>query len=391
MLDGHAHSEIPGEVITNKDGEDVLLSSTGTKLENIGVLKLSVGEDGTVTAASGLVNELTEEETASDVYMEVKEMVDEIEEQYAYLFEVVGSVDFDLVIYDPADGGETRLIRTAETNMGDFLTDVYRNYFETDIAFMNGGSIRANISAGDITYMDLITVYPWNTEVSVIEVTGQQIMDCLEMGAHLYPEECGGFIQVSGLTYAIDTTIPSSVNVNSDGEFVSVDGDYRVKNVMIGEEELDLKKTYTLAINRYYSEECGDGMTMFKGSKVIEPAEGAEWQVDHDVVIAYLDSIGGKVGEEYADPYGQGRISFLVETTEEATEAQKNTSVKKENKKDDETEEITEGATEEATEVLEGLTEAETEAVTETATEAATEAVSEEMTEAVTESIAEKA
>ena len=294
---------------------------------------------------------------------------------------MVGSVDFDLVIYDPADGGQTRLIRTQETNMGDFLTDVYRNYFETDIAIMNGGSIRANISAGDITYMDLITVYPWNTEVGVIEVTGQQILDCLEMGAHLYPEECGGFIQPSGLTYTIDTTIPSSVNVNSDGEFVSVDGEYRVKNVMVGEEELDLEKTYTLAINRYYSEECGDGMTMFKGSKVIVPAEGEEWEVDHNVVIAYLESIGGKVGEEYADPYGQGRISFIVEEVEEAAESQPDVS----NKKEKATEGATEEITEETTEVLPGLTESESE------TEDATEAGSEETIEAGTEASSEKA
>ena len=162
ILDGHAHSTIPGEVITNKDGEDVLLTSTGTKLENIGVLKLSVGENGAVEATSGLVNELTEEEIASDAYAEVDEMVKEIEDQYAYLFVKVGTTDFDLVIYDPEDE-ETRLIRTTETNMGDFLTDAYRAQTGADIAFLNGGSIRANISEGDITYMDVITVLPWSS------------------------------------------------------------------------------------------------------------------------------------------------------------------------------------------------------------------------------------
>ena len=181
---------------------------------------------------------------------------------------------------------------------------------------------------------------PWNSETGVIEVTGQQILDCLEMGAHLYPEECGGFIQPSGLTYTIDTTIPSSVNVNSDGEFVSVDGEYRVKDVMVGDEPLHLDQTYTLAINKYYAQEYGDGMTMFKGSKVLDPAEGEEWKIDHDVVIDFLTSLDEKVGDEYANPYGQGRITLI---TEEAPE------------------EVTEEVTEEATEAItEAVTEAET-------------------------------
>ena len=383
ILDGHAHSTIPGEIITDKDGEEVLLGAAGTKLENVGILKLTVAEDGAVAASNGLVNELTEEQIASEAYTAMDEMVQEIQEQYAYLFVKVGSIDYDLVIYDPADP-ETRLVRTTETNMGDFLTDAYRIQSGADIAFLNGGSIRANIEAGDITYMDLITVMPWNSETGVIEVTGQQILDCLEMGAHLYPEECGGFIQTSGLTYAIDTTMESSVNVNSDGEFLSVDGEYRVKDVMVGEEPLDLEKTYTLAINRYYSEECGDGMTMFKGSKIISPAEGEDWIIDHDVVIDYLAALGDKVGDEYADPYGQGRIT-LITAEPAAAEVVQSQKAETEEATEVEKEAVTETAAEVETEAItEATTEVETEAVTDASAEIKTEAATEVETEAVT-------
>ena len=340
ILDGHAHSVLPSLTATNKDGEDVLISSTGTKLENIGILKLNVAEDGVVTATTGLVNELSDAELASEEYAEVAAAVQEIEDKYAYLFVVEGTTDQDLVIYDPETGD--RLIRVQETNLGDFLADAYRIMYNNDIGVINGGSIRADIAAGDINYMGIITVFPWNTEYSVVEVTGQTILDALEMGAHLYPEECGGFMQVSGLTYKIDTTIPSSVNVNSDGEFVSVDGEYRVKDVMVGEEPLDLERTYRLGINTYYSKEYGDGMTMFKGCKFVFPngeaaqeavAEAsteaetevveelpAEPVIDHDVVIAYLDMLGGVVPEEYADPYGQGRITLITEEDKLAQE-----------------------------------------------------------------------
>ena len=376
ILDAHSHSTIPGETITNMDGEDVLLTSTGTKLENIGVLTLSVDGNGEVTASSGLVDELTDEEMNSEAYTEMDETVKGIEEQYAYLFEKVGSSDFALVINDPEDT-ENRLVRKTETNMGDFLTDAYREYTGADIAFLNGGSIRADISEGDIVYMDIITVLPWNSELGVIEATGQQILDCLEMGAHLYPEECGGFIQTSGLTYSIDTTIPSSVNVNSDGEFVSVDGDYRVTDVMVGNEPLDLEKTYTLAINDYYSIECGDGMTMFKGCERILPEEGEDPIVDHDVITAYLDTLGGQVPDDYENPYGQGRITLITEeemqtatsnTTEKETEVTTEAETETETETEAETEEETESEVE-----TEELTEAQTEAETETEMESETD------------------
>ena len=315
FLDGHAHSEIPARIVQNKDGEDVLLTSTGTKLEHIGLMKLDVAEDGVITISSGLVDKVTDDEKKTDEYNEVYDAVQEIEDALAYLFVVSGSTDFDLVIYDPETGD--RLIRVAETNLGDFLADVYRNYFDADIAFINGGSIRANIDEGDINFMDELAVYPWNTQTGVVEVSGQVILDCLEMGAHLYPEECGGWIQPSGITYMIDSTIPSSVNINSDGEFVSVDGEYRIKNVMVGDEPLDLEKNYKLAINKYYSADYGDGMTMFKGCKTLVPAEGEDKIIDHDVVVAYLESIGKTVPEEYKDPYGQGRINIITEIAEE--------------------------------------------------------------------------
>ena len=342
FLDGHAHSVIPGTVIPDQNGDPVLLASTGTKLENIGVLKLSVGADGVVNVQSGLVNALTEEEKALQSYNDVYEMVQDIEDKYAYLFVVEGTADNDLIIYDPLT--EDRLIRVAETNLGDFLADAYRLVYNNDIGMINGGSIRANVDEGDINYMDIISVFPWNTEYSVVEVSGQVILDCLEMGAHLYPEECGGFMQVSGLTYKIDSTIPSSVQVNSDGEFVSVDGEYRVKDVMVGDEPLDLEKTYRLGINTYYSKEYGDGMTMFKDSKFIFPAEDAvesaeeestetadaaeiptEPVIDHDVVIAYLEMLGGATGEEYADLYGQGRITVITEEDKAALETEAET------------------------------------------------------------------
>ena len=318
FLDAHSHNVIPGKIVNDMNGEPVVLASTGTKLENIGVLKISA-EDGDIVLQTGLIDKLTDEEYKTFGYSSLDEMVQAVEEEFAYLFVKVGETPYDLVIYDPETGD--RIVRLMETNLGDFLADAYREELKADIGVINGGSIRANIDAGDITYMEIISVFPWNTAVSLVEVPGQVILDMLEMGAHLYPEQCGGFIQVSGMTYTIDASVPSSVNVNSDGEFVSVDGDYRVKDVMVGDKPLDLKKTYKLAINTYYSKDFGDGMNMFKDCKILVPAEGEEDIIDHDVIIDHLAHINDKVPEDYKDPYGQGRVTITGVEEASADEA----------------------------------------------------------------------
>ena len=122
--------------------------------------------------------------------------------------------------------------------------------------------------------------------------------------------ECGGFMQVSGLTYEIHTYIPSSCTHDERNMFTGVDGEYRVKNVKVGGEDLDVTKTYTLASHNYMLLGDGDGMTMFKGAKVLK--EGVK--LDNQVLIDYIvDTLGGVVGEAYANPYGEGRIVAVEE------------------------------------------------------------------------------
>ena len=50
----------------------------------------------------------------------------------------------------------------------------------------------------------------------------------------------------------------------------------------------------------------GDGFTMFRESEVLEDAE----ETDSELLLEYISSLeNGMIGEEYADPYGQGRIT----------------------------------------------------------------------------------
>ncbi len=297
VLDGHSHSVWVEEHVKDKDGNEVILTSTGTKLANIGVLTISNDK----TLHSTLVNDaVSEEGTMQDVIDAVNEENEEI------INTVVAHTDVDLVIADPAT--DERIVRVAETNLGDLCADAYRAMSGADIAFVNGGGVRSTINAGDITYGDIIKVHPFGNSMCMVEATGEEIYEALEMSANALPAEYGGFLQVSGLSFTIDVNVESPVVLDENKMFVKVDGDARVKDIMVGEEPLDLEKTYTVACHDYLLLNMGDGYTMFADNNVLLDSV----MIDNQVLINYIvDKLEGTVGEEYSDPYGEGRITII--------------------------------------------------------------------------------
>lgn len=102
----------------------------------------------------------------------------------------------------------TWAVRHRETNLGDFVADAYlatarRQGLDADVAFINGGGLRADVNPGEVTYGDLINVNPYSNQVVMVEATGQQILDALEVGAGGLPEPSGGFLQVAGMSYTV--------------------------------------------------------------------------------------------------------------------------------------------------------------------------------------------
>ena len=300
VIDGHSHTMMDRDIVFDRDGNDVVLTQTGTKLEQVG--RLVIGADGTIDSRLIEVGSLTE------VDPEVQAVVDDItKEVEAVSLEVVAKSDVDLVINDPVTG--QRLVRSAETNLGNLVTDAYRTLLGTDVGLTNGGGVRANIKAGDITNGDIISVHPFGNSMCSAEVTGQQLWDALEAGAMNYPEENGSFLQVSGLSYEIHSYIPSGVKMDENGIFLGVDGDYRVKNVLVGGEPLDVTKTYSVGSHDYMLQ--SGAYSMFDDTKILRD----EVMPDNEILIRYItETLGGNVTEEaYGNPYGEGRISIVTE------------------------------------------------------------------------------
>ena len=300
VIDGHSHTIMDRDIVFDRDGNDVVLTQTGTKLEQVG--RLVIGADGTIDSRLIEVGSLTE------VDPEVQAVVDDItKEVEAVSLEVVAKSDVDLVINDPVTG--QRLVRSTETNLGNLVTDAYRTLLGTDVGLTNGGGVRANIKAGDITNGDIISVHPFGNSMCSAEVTGQQLLDALEAGAMNYPEENGSFLQVSGLSYEIHSYIPSGVKMDENGIFLGVDGDYRVKNVLVGGEPLDVTKTYSVGSHDYMLQ--SGAYSMFDDTKILRD----EVMPDNEILIRYItETLGGNVTEEaYGNPYGEGRISIVTE------------------------------------------------------------------------------
>ena len=149
----------------------------------------------------------------------------------------------------------------------------------------------------------------------MIEATGQQVKDALELGAKNYPEENGGFIQVSGMKYTIDASVLSSVVVNQQtAMFEKVNGEYRVKDIVVWNaqtqtyEPINLAKKYKLAGINYTLRKNGDGFTMFDGCNVLKD----NTMIDSQALSDYLtNDLNGVIGDAYKNPEGQGRITII--------------------------------------------------------------------------------
>lgn len=304
VLDGHSHSVIIGDTYPNADGEDVVLSSVGTKMANVGELIITPeGEIQTV-----LIGEYDREDA---------EMADAIASAKTELQDIldrkIGDLPFDMPITDE-DG--IRMIRSREKPIGNFCADAVRSLMKTDAAIINGGGVRHTLSAGEVTYGNLLDVFPFQNELASCKCTGRQIIDVLEYGAQSTESiyvfdgnpagEYGGFLQVSGLKYTIDTSIPSGVQKDENGMFTGVEGEYRVKDVYIlqnGEYvPVDPDAEYTLSGTRYVLFGSGDGNTVLKDCEPVI----AIGPVDSEALITYMNELG-TIPDSYREP--EGRIT----------------------------------------------------------------------------------
>ena len=308
VMDGHSHFDVNWEILKDKTGKDVPLCDAGTQLKEFG--KLIIHKNGTIDTDFISNYEHSDEEVANYID-QMKEATDEIANR------VVAQSDIDLSIYD--ENG-IRKVRSRETPIGNLIADAFKEVAHADIGFTNGGGVRSDISKGDVTFGDIFAVLPFGNYMMVKSVKGEEILDYLEHCSQ-YTEkeyekdgkaigEFGGFAVPSGLRYTIDTSIESHVVMDANGNFIKVDGERRVKNVQVLENDtyvnIDENKMYSVSSISYILEEGGNGANMFISDEEIE----TEIRIDYEVVIEYLtDYLTGNLAEKYSST--EGRINVI--------------------------------------------------------------------------------
>lgn len=194
VIDGHSHTVMEGGEVYN----NALITSTGSYLANIGWV--IVDEDG-LTAGLHHADNLISEEKVSALVNQVADEVNNL------LSEVIAQNEVHLE-------GDREVVRRGETNLGDLSCDALlwgakeMAGIEADFALVNSGGIRATIEAGDISELTIKTVYPFANTMVVADVTGAELLEALEASCFALPDKLGGFPQVAGIEFTVDTSVP---------------------------------------------------------------------------------------------------------------------------------------------------------------------------------------
>jgi len=297
ILDGHTH-RIYNKTSKDKNGNDILLSQTGTKLTNLGVLKIKKNGEIISEMLSQIptpkfikVKPVYRDRKLRLVDPEMNNFINNIESShFSELNKKIGYVNFDLLI-----NSDEQSSRSGENPLCDLIADSIRYYGKGDITMINAGSIRNDLKKGDITFQNILEVLPFSAYIITKEVKGEDILNALEFGMKDLPEKTSRFPQVSGISFKVNTKIKSTVIVDEEEMFVKVSGKRRVYDVIVGKDKLDINKTYLIAFDNYIGK-GGDGFSMF-----INYEEKLNLgKTDNELFMMYIrDVLNGVIPDEY--------------------------------------------------------------------------------------------
>lgn len=282
IFDGHTHSVVPHDTVLNAAGKPVVISETGTQFANIGKLLIRNGRiSHELLPCSGISQCNPHVQATADSILTLMQKRTK---------QVVCHSDVLLRVHN--DQGEQE-VRLAETNLGDLVTDAYRIISGADISLANGGGIRTDKKAGDLTYGDITDILPYDNNLWIVEASGQRIIDLLQKNTSFIPVEDGSFPQVSGLRFIVH----KASRTVSDVEVLDRQtGTYR---------PIDPEHIYTIATIDYCV--TGGGFySMLKDCHVLQRGD----VLYRDVLVQFLqENLHGQITDSYALP--QGRITIV--------------------------------------------------------------------------------
>ena len=318
IVDGHSHTVIDGG---EKVGDTVIVS-TGSYLANVGTVVIDkeakTEEAKLIAAADYAAGTAQYDETVKAL---VAEDVAEVAEAYSKVF---AKTEVHLE-------GTKQIVRSQETNLGDFTADAYlytaQKYADehelgvnVDCAISNGGGIRVSVEPGDISMDTLVTIFPFGNNVCLVTITGEQLLEVLEASTFCTPETIGGFPQVAGIEYKLDVSVPyeNGEQYPDSTYYAPAKPGSRVTIKSVNGKAFDPKAEYTVAVNNFQAEGGDTYYQLTKNSYFCDTEI-----LDCDALIEYVNSLGGVIGEQYKEP--QGRIEIVGTAPEVKPEEEKPT------------------------------------------------------------------
>lgn len=303
FIDGHSHSTLE-EVQEAADGVKTPVTSTGTKLANVGVVTIS--PKGEITTASLSTDTLVSSDKG--VAARAAAIQKEIDDDYGTVF---AETEVDL------NGAKAPGNRTEETNLGNLITDALvwgakKNGESVDAAVTNGGGIRASIDKGDITKKDINTVLPFGNTLSIVKVTGAELLEALEASTYCTPTAIGGFPQVSGIVFTVDTSKTfDQGDLYPGSTYHEPNSINRVSIQSVGGKAFNEKTVYTIATNDFMAA-GGDTYYAFSAASSNYDLGIAMDEVVMDYITTELDGVVAK--KAYGEP--EGRITIKAPVSE---------------------------------------------------------------------------
>ena len=305
MIDGHSHTVMTA----GPNGEPI--QSTGTKASKTALMNVGciVIDNETRTIEDNYLIPLGEDAPVDEgVAAVAQEIMDAVDDAYGAVF-AKSLVDLN--------GDKVPGNRNMETNLGDLITDSMRWGVLKDmdaetlgvpaenvVAITNGGGIRAWIHKGDVTKNDVNTVLPFGNTVAVVYVTGAELLEALEASTYSTPGAVGGFPQVSGMKYNIDTEREfAEGDLYPGSTYHRPEAIVRVTIDEINGQAFDPEATYAVVTNNFCAA-GGDTYYVFQNAS----AQFDTGLPMDEVLMDYITTeLEGVIGEDYAEP--QGRIT----------------------------------------------------------------------------------
>ena len=292
VIDGHSHTVMTA----NKDNG--MIQSTGTGLAYVGAFVI---DNATKSVESnGLIDLSTYTKEDASVKAIADKIIGAVDAEYGKVF---AKTEVEL------NGAEEPGNRTEETNMGDLITDAMMwavktrmpsINMENAVALTNGGGIRAAIRAGDITKKDVFTVLPFGNTLTVVNVTGAELLEALEAATFCTPVSLGGFPQTAGMKLTVDCT------KDYDKNDTTYPGSTYYGPKSINGKPFDKDATYAVITNDFLAAGGDIYYAFAAASSQIESGLSLD-----TVVMDYItDELGGTVTKaRYGEP--QGRMTII--------------------------------------------------------------------------------